>query len=364
MIARTILALLLVLGPVMADAATYPVINGTGATQQMNAQTDASGAFSSRNVFCDGTNPDQCAAVTGAGQLNALVVQPTPGSLNATVYQPTASSLNATVSQGTGTNLHVVVDTCTSGCSGTAGFADLGTFTFGTTLQLPAGCVYQTNPLSNPLTTGTAGSIQCTSFRSVFTNLRNASGTEIGTASTPLQVSIANTGANSTPLVDTATLNQNGAVLSVTNGLFTNLLQSNAVLSAGNPIYAANVPLSGAGLNMVSAIVANNTTSVAVGSSAAHQMYGIDGFSISTSTPVYVKFYNATQGSTTCGSGTPVARYVIPASGAAAGSGFVMHERSGVAFTTALTYCVTAGIADNDTTAPSGSTYILNVYYK
>lgn len=121
-------------------------------------------------------------------------------------------------------------------------------------------------------------------------------------------------------------------------------------------------PSTSGGLSVKSIIVANNTTSVAVKASAG-QLYGITGSSISTATPVFVKFYNASQGSTTCGSGTPVEREQIPAPGVS-GGGTNIPLMPGVAFGTAITVCVTAGIGDADTTSPAASTYLLNVFYK
>lgn len=361
------LAALLLILPVAARAATLPVINANSQIVQMNMQSDPSGALSPRNIVCDATNPDNCAPVSTAAGLTVLPNQPIAANLQMTATQLTAANLNATVVQSTGTNLHVVVDSCT-GCGGGGGGGtsalDASTFTFATTPQTPIGGVYQTTATSNALTSGQTGALQVTANRALFTNLRNASGTEIGTASTPVQVSLANTGANATPIVATATLNQGGTALSATNGIYANLLQSNAVISPGNPIYVSQVPLANNGLAIQSAIVPNNTTSVAVGASANHQLYGIDGYSISTATPIFIKLYNATQGSTTCGSGTPVARYMIPASGSNQGSGQIMHDANGVPFSTALTYCITAGIGDTDTTAPAANTYLVNVYYK
>lgn len=358
------IALALLLGIGTASAATYPVINGAGTLQQMNAVTDAIGAFSGRSVTCDGTNPDNCASVVGGAlTISGAITQATPSLLNATVVQLTPSNLATMAYQPIGSNLHVVVDSC-SGCAPGSGFADETAFVFGTTNIVPSGGVFQTSATSNPLTNGQAGSVQLTANRAVFTNLRNASGTEIGTAGAPVQVSIANTAANSTPIVDNSTLIQGGSVLSATNGIFANLLEGNAVIGAGNPLTVASVPLASGGLAIQSAIAANNTTSVAVGTSAPHQIYSIDAYSISSATPAFIKLYNAAQGSTTCGSGTPVARFMIPASGGTAGSGQIWHDTNGIAFSTALTYCVTTGIADSDTSSPAANTYILNISYK
>lgn len=135
-----------------------------------------------------------------------------------------------------------------------------------------------------------------------------------------------------------------------------------AALPSGTNAIGALVPTTSGGLSIKSTIVANNTTSIAVDASPG-QVYGITAYSISAATPVYIKLYNASQGSTTCGSGTPVDREVVPASGAT-GSGIILPINLGVAYSTAITLCVTAGFADNDTTAPAASTYIVNILYK
>lgn len=86
---------------------------------------------------------------------------------------------------------------CIVGCSG--GPADESAFTPGTTAIVTGG-FFQTTATSNPLTTGQAGSVQMTSTRSFFVNLRNNAGAEAGVAAVPLQVSLANTAANATPV--------------------------------------------------------------------------------------------------------------------------------------------------------------------
>lgn len=84
---------------------------------------------------------------------------------------------------------------CKTGCSG--GPADESTFTPGTT-GITTGGFFQTTATNNALTTGQAGSVQMTATRAFFTNLRNAAGAEVGTSGAPLQVTLANTGANAT----------------------------------------------------------------------------------------------------------------------------------------------------------------------
>ena len=93
---------------------------------------------------------------------------------------------------------------CITGCAAN-GSTDEGAFTAGTTGLSLGGGFYQTTATSNALTSGQAGVFQLTANRAIFSNLRNAAGTEVGTASTPLQVSVANTGANGTAILTTGT---------------------------------------------------------------------------------------------------------------------------------------------------------------
>lgn len=107
-----------------------------------------------------------------------------------------------TVAQSTAANLNMTCANCSgSGASGT----DEGGFTAGSSVFAPGGGFFQTTATSNPLSTGQWGAWQMTANRAGFVNLRNASGTEIGTASTPVQVSVANTGANGTAMLVTGT---------------------------------------------------------------------------------------------------------------------------------------------------------------
>jgi uncharacterized cupin superfamily protein len=84
-------------------------------------------------------------------------------------------------------------------CSGSgASAADEASFTAGSSTFAPAGGFFQTTATNNALTTGQQGLWQMTANRAGFVNLRNAAGTEVGTSTTPVQVSLANTAANAT----------------------------------------------------------------------------------------------------------------------------------------------------------------------
>lgn len=103
---------------------------------------------------------------------------------------------------GTSGNLNVQCANCSGSGVSTA---DGAAFTSGSSLFAGAGGIFQTTATSNPVASGSQGLFQMTANRALFTNLRNSSGVEIGTAAAPVQVSLANTGANATAMLVTGT---------------------------------------------------------------------------------------------------------------------------------------------------------------
>src|SRR3974377_133482 len=95
-----------------------------------------------------------------------------------------------------------------AGSGGTA-MADEAAFTFATTQGTPAMGVFQTTATNNALTTGQAGTWQMTANRAGFVNLRNAAGTELGTAGAPIRVDP--TGTTTQPVSGTVTVTQGTA---------------------------------------------------------------------------------------------------------------------------------------------------------
>lgn len=126
--------------------------------------------------------------------------------------------IQGTVALGAGSAIigHVIVDS-----GGGGGVADEAAFTFGTTQQVPFGCVFQTTATNNALTTGQSGAVQCTAQRAPFVNLRNASGTEIGTSGAPLRTDP--TGTTIQPVSGTVTANAGTGNFTVAQGTGTNL---------------------------------------------------------------------------------------------------------------------------------------------
>lgn len=106
-----------------------------------------------------------------------------------------------------------------------------------------------------------------------------------------------------------------------------------------------------------STLVGNNTTAVAIKASGG-TVFKIEGFN-NGATLAYIKLYN-TAGAT-CGSGTPYARYLIPA---AANGVLSASNSNGDAYLNGIYLCVTTGYADNDTSAPAATTYIVNIHYQ
>lgn len=122
---------------------------------------------------------------------------------------------------------------------------------------------------------------------------------------------------------------------------------------------AQNFPAD-AKIKLSSTIVANNTTAIVIKSTSG-VVYSVDAFN-NSGTIAYVKLYNSA--SATCGTGTPYARYLIPFGSSSSGGGFNVSNINGDAYGQGIVMCVTTGIADNDTTAPAASTYIVNVHFK
>lgn len=111
----------------------------------------------------------------------------------------------------------------------------------------------------------------------------------------------------------------------------------------------------------VSSYIAQNNTTAIVVKPTYGTVYSVDAFNNST-TLAYVKLYNAA--TATCGSGTPVARYMIPFGTSSSGGGFNLSNINGDVYPFGITMCITTGIADNDTGAPTASTYIVNIHLK
>lgn len=110
-------------------------------------------------------------------------------------------------------------------------------------------------------------------------------------------------------------------------------------------------------------LVAANSTNSTLISPGNHSVYSIELSGIGTS-PAYVKLYDKAT-APTCGTDTPIKTLMIPvASTAANGAGSNISFAGGLQVSNGLGMCITAGIADNDTTAVAASSFVANVDYK
>ncbi len=109
-----------------------------------------------------------------------------------------------------------------------------------------------------------------------------------------------------------------------------------------------------------STILAASTNATSVKASAG-TLFEISVYNTG-STIAWLKLYNSAS-APTCGSGTPVGRYMIPGA-ASGGSGSNVSIPLGKSFGTGIGFCVTTGIADADTGAVAATTYTVNLTYK
>jgi hypothetical protein len=105
-----------------------------------------------------------------------------------------------------------------------------------------------------------------------------------------------------------------------------------------------------------------SNTAVAIKATAGN-IYGMNIIN-TNATPVYIKFYNTAQVSTTVGTTAIVDMYVVPAiSGSNPGTLFIpIRESALYHFTTAITVACVTGIADSDNTAPAAGVYAKFIY--
>lgn len=200
---------------------TFAATQGTAAN--LNATVVGTGTFVVQN-----TNAAETTKVLGTvrnlGNAGAIFDAATSAAVPANALQVgMAQGGNLIALTGTSGNLNVQCANCSGSGVSTA---DEATFTAGTSLFAGGGGFFQTTATSNALTNGQQGMFQLTATRAIFSNLRNAAGTEVGTSTTPLQVSVANTGANGTAMLVTGT----GGTFPVTaTNLSTNVAQINGV---------------------------------------------------------------------------------------------------------------------------------------
>lgn len=134
---------------------------------------------------------------------------------------------------------------------------------------------------------------------------------------------------------------------------------TNALPTGANNIGSV-IPSATSGTSNFSAIMAATTNATSVKASAG-VVTEITVYN-SSATLAWLKLYNSAS-APTCGSGTPVGRYLIPGT-ASGGAGSNVEIGLGKAFTTGIAFCVTGLLADADTTATAAGTMAVNLTFK
>lgn len=356
--------------------------NKSGGTQRFVLATDQPNLTTPLNINWSqiaGTTVSFNNGTVDNGTIRVTIASNSSGVIGVTgtfwqATQPISGTVTAT--QGTGTNLHMV---CDSGCSSSTAPADASTFTPSTTPQSPVGGFFQTTATNNALTNLQMGAIQLTAQRAVFSNLRNASGTEVGVAATPLQVSLANTAGNASAIQ----VQESGTHVLVDDAVFTPA--TTKVVMAGftadetatdsvnegdggaarmttdRVVWAAPAAVnstSQATLNcyLTSAASTNATNCKA----SAGNIYAIH-VTNTTTTNYFLRLYNLSS-SPTCSSSTGFIE-TIPALGATANGG--VNGRvvpAGEAYDTGIGFCLTGGGSSTDNTNAATGVYITIKY--
>lgn len=185
-------------------------------------------------------------------------------------------------------------------CSGSgASAADEASFTAGTSTFAPSGVFYQTTATSNALTNGQQGMLQATAQRAAFINLRNASGTEVGTSGAPVRMDP--TGTTTQPVSLTSTT-ITGTVATTQSGTWT--------VQPGN---TANTTAWKVDASSVAVPVTDNSGSLTVDAPVGTPAFVrlSDGSAAITTLPVSNAAQALAQGSTTSGQTGPLMQAAV-----------------------------------------------------
>lgn len=156
-------------------------VDGSAVTQPVSGTVTANAGTGTFTVAGNKTNNNAAPGATNVGALVGIANAAAP------TYTEGDQVLLSTDLAG---NLRI------TGSISVGGTTDEAAWTAGSSTFTPTGGVF--NDTAAALTTGQQGTQRLTANRGVHANLRNASGTEIGTSTTPVQVSLANTATNAT----------------------------------------------------------------------------------------------------------------------------------------------------------------------
>lgn len=175
---------------------------------------------------------------------------------------------------------------------------------------------------------------------------------------TPIAVKAASTPAVATDPALVVTLSPNNVN---PNGQTTMNNSAPVVIASNQTVVPVSIGANTTGgLSVISYILANSTNANNVKASAG-QLYKVEAFNNSGNI-AYIKIYN-TASTPTAGSGTPVARVMIPGN-SSGGAGVISTTDVGTVYSSGIGFTVTGAIADADTTTVAASSFLVNFYYK
>ena len=182
---------------------------------------------------------------------------------------------------------------CVVGCSASAGFTDNSAFTAGTSTESNVGGVF--NDGLSTLSSGNAAAARITSSRAIHVNLRNASGTEIGTASNPVRIDPTGTTTQPVTIQSNAAVNvaqMNGVAVTMGNGIAGTGVQRVSIASDNSAVAGLGAGATG------SAVPGNAVYHAGNGSGNLKGYLNCDGYAFDRSTTSDVQLV-AISGSTT-----------------------------------------------------------------
>lgn len=243
---------------------------------------------------------------------------------------------------------------CMAAGGGGTSEIDEAAFVAGTTLYTPIGGFFQTTATNNALTNGQGGWAQMTAQRALFTNLRNASGTEIGVAGAELFVGGRGTAGSAA-----------GGVLSVQGVASMTPLLATGTGTAGTAatgVVTVQGIASMTALTVAQATAANlNATVIGAGSAGTANAGVVTVQGIASMTPLLVNpgtaanFGVQTQGSTTSGQSGNLAQGAVTT----AAPTYTTAQTSPLSLTTtgALRVAVTSGGGTGGTSSNFGDPF-------
>lgn len=166
----------------------------------------------------------------GTQYVEGVTTTPATGNVFLGRYKATPPSL--TDGQLNGLQVDSAGNLKVTGSLSVGGTTDNSAYTAGSSTGTPAIGFYHST--IDAVTDGRAAAVAITTNRASHTNLRNNSGTEVGTSTTPLQVSLANTAANATAVkVDGSAVTQpvSNASLPLPTGAATSANQATEITS-------------------------------------------------------------------------------------------------------------------------------------